>query len=132
MSPTAARYLRFVAAALAAAGLLVLIGYWPTQRLAGSDALGAMFAGCAVSFLASVVGGLPLCFRREGSIPIFTAFVSMGLRLLAVVVLGTVAALSGFFPLRPLLLWLAIAYVALLAVDTVYAVGKTQPSEVED
>lgn len=126
MSGPTAQYLRFVAAAMGATVLLVLLGYWPTKELAGPGGLRAMAAGCGVSFLASGVGGLPLFFRREGAMPVFTAFASMGLRLLVVVALGTAAALSGRFPPRPLLLWLALAYVALLAVDTVYAVRTSE------
>lgn len=133
MSRPAAQYLRFAAAALGATLLLALLGYWPTKELAGPPALAALVAGCTVSFLASVIGGLPLFFRREGAMPIFNAFASMGLRLLVVVALGTVAALSGRFPTRPLLLWLAIAYVALLAVDTAYAVRtSTERPEQDD
>ena len=50
---------------------------------------------------------------------LFQAF----LMLFAVVAgLGTAAALSGEFDRAPLLLWIAIGYVALLAVDTQYAV----------
>lgn len=129
MSRPVAQYLRFVATALGATLLLALLGYWPTVELAGRGALGALAAGCGVSFLASAVGGLPLFFRRQGAMPISTAFASMGLRLLVVVALGLAAALSARFPPRPLLLWLAIAYVALLAVDTVYATKQTTETE---
>lgn len=129
MTPSAARYLRFVAIALAATVLLALLGIWPTRNLGGPGAVDALMAGCVISFLASAVGALPLFFRREGRVPLVTAFASMGLRLLVVVALGTAAALSGQFPTRPLLLWLAIAYVALLAVDTTYAVRTLETTE---
>ena len=46
----------------------------------------------------------------------------MAVRFAVVIVLGTAAALSGEVERMSLLLWIAISYVALLAVDTRYAV----------
>jgi hypothetical protein len=45
----------------------------------------------------------------------------MGLRVAVTVVLGAVAVLSGWFAVRPLVVWIAVAYGVLLVVDTRYA-----------
>jgi hypothetical protein len=47
--------------------------------------------------------------------------ISMALRLATVVVLGLSLGLSGWFAPRPLLIWIALGYVAQLALDTRYA-----------
>ncbi len=46
---------------------------------------------------------------------------SLALRFVTVLVLGLVAGLSGWFETRPLLIWIALGYVAQLALDTRYA-----------
>jgi hypothetical protein len=122
----AAEYVRFLAWGLAATALAALLGYVPTRRLGGEEALGAMIAGCAVGWLASALGGIPVALGR-GKVANPTArlqamLASMGLRFGVVLALGSAAAFSGWFGLKPLLLWIAISYMALLAVDTWYAV----------
>ena len=122
----AAEYVRFLAWGLAATALAALLGYVPTRRLGGEEALGAMIAGCAIGWLASALGGIPVVLGR-GKVANPTArlqamMASMGLRFGVVLALGAAAAFSGWFGLKPLLLWIAISYMALLAVDTWYAV----------
>jgi len=46
----------------------------------------------------------------------------MGIRAAALVVLGVSLGLSGGFEARPLLVWIAIGYGALLPLDVWYAV----------
>lgn len=121
----AAEYLRFSGWALAAATAAALLGYLPTLRLGGRGAIPAMIAGCAVGFLASLAGGVPVALGR-GKLAPGAAYVmtmaSMAVRFVAVLVLGLAVALSGLFERGPLLIWIAIAYLALLVVDTWYAV----------
>jgi hypothetical protein len=111
----AAEYLRFVAWALAAVVLVAALGFVPTRRLGGPGALASMMAGCAVGWAASALGGIPVALGRGRA-------ASMGLRFGVVLALGAAAAFSGWFSLKPLLIWIAISYLALLAVDTWYAV----------
>ena len=120
------RYLRFAAGAALAAGVLAVIGYIVTGRAWGSQAAVAAVAGCGVSLGASLIGGLvlarPLSDPRDA---VTRAFGANGLRLLAVAALAAlVVALTGL-PLKPFLLWTGIAYAALLAVDTRYALTAT-------
>lgn len=126
-TPTA-EYLRFVAWVVAVAAALILLGYLPTRRLGGEDAVPALLAGCAIGALASVLGGLPTALIR-GSTPaalVTRLGASSAIRLAAVVILGAVAFLSGWFPMVPLLLWIAISYAALLGVDVWYVLGSQE------
>ena len=53
-------YVRFVALAAVSAVVIIALGYLPTVRLAGRDAVWAMVAGCGASWLASCVGAIPV------------------------------------------------------------------------
>jgi hypothetical protein len=117
-------YLWFLVCVVAVVGALAALGYVPTRRLGGEEAVAAMWAGCAVGAVASLVGLLPFVFGRGVSTPAgrFQAMLlAMAVRFGVVLVLGLVAALSGWFEHGPLLLWIAISYVALLAVETRFA-----------
>ncbi|HKI04266.1 MAG TPA: hypothetical protein VKK31_19980 [Thermoanaerobaculia bacterium] len=124
--PPAAEYLRFLAWGLAAVIVAALLGFVPTRRLGGEEALRSMVAGCVVGWLASALGGIPVALGRGKSAApaarLQAMLASMGLRFGVVLALGAAAAFSGGFGLKPLLLWIAISYMALLTVDTWYAV----------
>jgi hypothetical protein len=120
----AAEYLRFLAWAALIGIALVLLGYPATRRLGGDGAVPAMIAGCAIGILASAVGALPVFFSRSSGSrnPIQGMLLAMSLRLAAVVVLGLAVGLSGWFEIRPLLIWIAFGYVGTLPLDVRYAV----------
>lgn len=123
-SPTAG-YLRFLVWATVVTAAVALVGYLPTLRLGGEGAIPAMVAGCVVGLLASLAGGVPVALGRAASSPRAaypTMMAAMAVRFVAALVLGLAAALSGAFVVRPLLVWIAIVYVALLVVDSWYAV----------
>jgi len=122
----AAAYLRFVAWVVGVAALAAALGYLPTRRLGGPDAVPAMLAGCAVAVLASLVGGLPVLLGRREREPtpaerLNGMLFGLALRFGVALGLGMAVALSGSFARYPLLLWVAISYMALLAVDTRFA-----------
>ena len=120
----AAGYLRFLIWATVVTAAVALLGYLPTQRLGGEGAIPAMLAGCVVGLLASLAGGAPVALgQRAGPAAAHqTMMLAMAVRFVAALALGLAVALSGLFAVRPLLVWIAIAYVALLVVDTWYAV----------
>lgn len=122
----AAEYLRFLAWGLAAVTAAALLGFVPTRRLGGEEALRSMIGGCLVGWLASALGGIPVLLSRGKPVApagrLQAMLASMGLRFGVVLALGAAAAFSGWFGLKPLLLWIGISYLALLAVDTWYAV----------
>jgi hypothetical protein len=119
-----AGYLRFLAWAVAVGAAAALLGYVPTRRLGGEGALPAMVAGCAIGVIASALGALPILIsRKSGSAPSpVPGLLSMAIRLAVLVVLGLSMGLSGWFEVRPLVVWIAIGYGALLALDVWYAV----------
>jgi hypothetical protein len=123
----AAEYLRFLGWAVAVSALIAILGYVPTRRLAGEGAAPSMLAGCLLGLLASAAGGIAVLRSRRRSAPtpaqrLQAMVAAMGLRAATLAVFGTATALSGWFEKGPLLLWIAISYLALLAVDTWYAV----------
>jgi len=127
--PAAARspgvgYLRFLAWAFLIAAAAALLGYAPTRRLGGEEALRAMVAGIAIGVIASAAGALPIALSRRRGAPISPTqgLAAMVIRTAAVVVLGLSVGLSGWFESRPLLIWIALGYVAQLALDVWYAV----------
>jgi hypothetical protein len=121
----AAEYLRFLAWAVAVAALVAALGWVPARRLAGEDAGPAWLMGCALSLFASAVGVLPVVRARRAATPaahVPAMMAAMAIRFAVLLVLGAVAALSGGFERGPLLLGAAASYLALLVVDTRYAV----------
>lgn len=128
MTGAAGGYLRFLMWAVGVTVVAVLLGWLPTRRLGGEEAIPAMLAGCAVSLLASALGGVPIALaRRAGSTPqarMQSLLMAMGVRFAAVVVLAVAAVLSGLFLRIPLLLWVAISYAVQLVVETRYALAK--------
>lgn len=121
-------YLLFLAALAGMTLVLLGVGYQPTRSLAGEAALPAMLLACAVSFVGSAVGGIPIATAGAAGpganagldgLKRFTA--SMVLRLLVVAALA--AAVIWFLApeRKPFLLWLAISYLVLLAADTGFA-----------
>src|SRR6185503_11731431 len=96
-----------------------LLGFVPTRRLAGDAGVTGMLAGCAIGLISAAFAGL-LLVMVPGDSPeakLKRSFMGMMARLAAVVVLGAAAVLSGMFSLSPLLLWMAIAYMALLPLE---------------
>ena len=120
------RYARFVGFATVVVGLLLAVGFLPTRRLAGGEAIPAMVAGCVISLVAAGLAGW-LLVAMSGTTPtarMQRAFVAMVVRLAAVAVLGLGAALSGELARMPLLFWLATAYVALLPLEVKLAIHE--------
>ena len=122
----AARYARFLALAGAVVLLLVGVGYVPTRRLGGHEAISAMAIGCAISLAAAAMAGW-LVLATSAETPIARmqrAFLAMSVRLAIVVVLGVAAVLSGAVPPMPLLFWLATTYVVLLPLEVKLAIRE--------
>jgi hypothetical protein len=126
-----ARYLRFLALALVTTAGLVLVGWVPTARLGGREAVGAMLAGCGASLLASAIGGLPIALTSGISPGALapTVLAAMAVRMVVALAAAVVLALSGWFTRAPLLVWTAVSYVVLLTADTWYAVGVVRRPE---
>lgn len=116
-------YLRFLIAAFALTGGMALLGAWPTERLGGAGAIPAMIAGCATGLLAAALGAIPIALAasRPPAARLQAALLAIGLRFLAVLVLGLAVAESGWFARRPLVTWVGLCYAALLVLESRYA-----------
>jgi hypothetical protein len=122
-------YLRFLVWGVVAVAVVALLGYLPTQRLAGSGAIPAIFAGCSVGILSAALGALPIVFA--GSSPaakVQAGLLTIGVRFGSVLLLGLAAVLSGRFERRPLVVWVAVSYVVLLVIESRYAVAALNPT----
>lgn len=121
---------RFVAQTAGLGVGLALVGYLPTVRLAGRDAVGGMAAGIAVSLIGSWAGALPVALSRAKGPSGAGSLVLAGMLVRFVVVLGLALsiALSGQVDRAPFLIWVGLAYLILLVADTHYAlrVGSTR------
>jgi hypothetical protein len=124
-APRGAQYARFLGLALLIVVILMAVGLLPTRRLAGDGSMGAMAAGCTISFVSAALAGWLLIVvpAETPSARMQRAFLAMMVRLAVVVGLGLAAALSGEFARMPLLFWLATTYVVLLPLEVKLAIA---------
>lgn len=112
--------------AVALSALLAVLGYGPTVRRGGPLALEAMWVALAISVVSSLAGGLVVAAAASAPEPsrrATAALAGMFLRLVLAALLAGAAILSGRFQSGPLLIWLAVSYVVLLAADTRYTLS---------
>jgi hypothetical protein len=112
----------------------MLVGYLPTQRLAGPEGSLAMVLGCTIGALASAVGGLPLLLVQPNTPPSTTAsyaLAAMGVRFALALGLALAAAklFADWLVVKPLLLWVALSYIVLLGFDILFAMQALQISQ---
>jgi hypothetical protein len=116
--------LRLLGLGCAAAVVAMALGYYPTLRWAGREGVAAMLAGCAVALIAGLIGALPLCssgwLGQGPSGMVNRILAASALRMAAALAMTLSLALSGFLPRAPLLVWIAVAYLWTLLVETVY------------
>jgi CHASE2 domain-containing sensor protein len=103
----------------AAAATLALVGYWPTQVQAGAPGVSAMLAGIGIALVGGWAGSLPTVAYlprkpREHAIGIL---IGLATRFGVTLGLAVAAWLTGVFPKTPLLLWVGIGQLVILAVD---------------
>ncbi|MEM7480529.1 MAG: hypothetical protein AAF481_05105 [Acidobacteriota bacterium] len=123
-SPVSRRMLRFALLAAAIAWVIGLLGWLPVRNWVGDVGPPALWAACAASWVASMVGALPMVVGRRAGEPIVVrALAATGLRLITTLVLGLVFGVGFGLEPRVLLVGLAVSYAALLAVDTWFALG---------
>jgi hypothetical protein len=111
----------WLGASLLALAVVVAVGVLPTRRLAGTAGLEALAAGCAVALAGAALGAAPvlLAVARGG---VARAHAVAG-RAMALRSGGTFAgalaiALGTGIARTPFLVWVGIAYGALLVVET--------------
>jgi hypothetical protein len=98
------------------------IGYVPTVRLGGDDAMLGLIAGCAVSLFGSWIGSIPIFMAiKAGRGAVEAALGSMALRFVLVGGAAVTVALLEVVPKAPFLIWVATSYVVLLIADVTLA-----------
>lgn len=124
MSPARKIFGQVLGLALATTAVLLALGYAPTRRFGGDEALPAMFVGCAVGVVASLLGAVPVILaRNKPHIEAWTAAMgAMAVRLGVAIVAGVGLALAGTWPAKPLLVWVVISHVGLLIPDTLLSI----------
>lgn len=117
-------FIRFASVALGSTLAIAGLGFVPTNRLAGVDGIVPMSVGCAVSWVASCAAAAPLALARsQGQAQLASAvLLSTAIRFVVALVLVVPLALCGWFDRTVFVVWVAISYLLLLLVDTVFAV----------
>ena len=121
---------RFGLQTLGLSAAALLLGYFPTVRLAGSATVMSMIAGVAVSLVASWAGAIPVALTRNRAAtfgPSNMVMAAMLVRFFVVLALALSIALSGKVDRAVFLIWVGISYMVLLAADTHYAL-RSSPS----
>ena len=119
---------RFGLQTLVLSAAALLLGFFPTVRLAGSATVMSMVAGVAVSLAASWAGAVPVALMRNRAAAIGPSNVVMGamlVRFVVVLALALSIALSGKVDRAVFLIWVGISYMVLLAADTHYALRSS-------
>lgn len=123
-------YLSFLALTAGILVTLMAVGQLPTRHWAGEGAVLAMIAGCAISFVAALVGTVPVVLARGQEAPatVPAVMLSITLRLGVVIALGLAAVWSGLFEVAPLLVWMVLSHAVLQVADVRLAQQVLYPS----
>ena len=122
-------WLGFAGVGAAATLALGFLGQVVAAKLGVPETGSSIWAGCLASFAGSLAGALPLAQEIAGKAgaagsPIAAIGKASLLRLLVALTVGLGAVLSGRWDRRTLLFTLAASYVALLAVETWWLLGR--------
>ncbi len=112
-------YLSFLALTVGIVVALLAVGQFPTRRWAGDAAVLAMVAGCSISFIAALLGTVPVILARGQAAPntVPAVMLSIAMRLGVVILLAITAMWSGWFENGPLLVWLVLSHAVLQVAD---------------
>ena len=104
---------------------LALIGYWPTDDQAGPAGVNAMLAGIAIALVGGWAGSAVTIGYLTKPPQQHSNGILLGLSVRFAVTVGLTLAswLSEMFPSIPLLLWIGMAQLVVLAVDVPGLVG---------
>ncbi len=109
--------------AWALAGLVVVCvaGLWPTYCLAGWAAVTAMGVGAAVSLVGCALGSavIGVVLVRRPELAGHSVMAGAAVRFAVVVVMAGVVAWTRRVPAAPMLVWVAVSYVVMLATETI-------------
>ncbi|MDQ1348353.1 MAG: hypothetical protein QG573_1727 [Acidobacteriota bacterium] len=122
-------WLSFAGVGAAATLALGVLGQVMAAKLGVPEGGSSIWAGCLASFAGSLAGALPLAQEIAGKAgaagsPIAAIGKASLFRLLVALTVGLGAVLTGRWDRRTLLFTLAASYVALLAVETWWLLGR--------
>lgn len=122
-------YTLLVGVALATTVVLAGLGYLPTIRAAGDQAVWSMLIGCLVSWLSSCVGAIPLArgLSAGGPQPAIAVLYSTAFRIVTVLLLVVPLVLGSGLERTVFVVWVALSYLVLLVVDTCFVVRMMGP-----
>lgn len=122
-------YLEFLLLATGAAALLAGLGSWVVSRLDRADDTEALVTGCTVGWLAAVVGALVIARAGPRGVAPQRILAATALRLVVAAALAGLVLAVGGIAAEPLILWTGISYLALLPLDTIYALRRAAGQE---
>lgn len=124
----ASAYGRLAAFSLGGVLLLVAVGYLPTRAMGGGPALVAMAVGLVIALVAALAGLAPPIIWAAGSprAQVTGVLIGMGLRFVLTLGLTLAALLSRMLPPVGLAVWVVIAYLVLMTIDTIGLVRLTR------
>lgn len=113
--------LRLMGLSTLTAVLLGLIGFVPTRLMVGDDALIAILAGVGVALLGAWAGVIPICraLPREPKEHPIGIMLGIAFRFFVTLGLAVGLALTGWVPVKATIVWVAIAQMIILCVDTI-------------
>lgn len=116
---TARLFFGFLALSAALLTTLLLLGYLPTIRLSGTEALPSMFVGCGIGLFAALVGTVPILLSRgrPPSETVASVMLSITFRMGAAVLLTVAAFQFETFVQAPLVIWVVLSHSVLLVAD---------------
>ena len=108
------------------AGALIGIGWLVAAKIGGSETVTAMLWGCGLSWIASLVGGLPQIFiQKADAAPGVLALGSTAIRMVVTLVGVLIVALGTEISKPSFLLWVALSYIVFLVVDVTFVLTHT-------
>ena len=121
------RFASFAVVGFVTAALVAGVG----TCVVGSGSVGAVLAGCGVSWISSCAGAIPLAVAA-GDAPQKIAnavLASTAVRFLVVLALAAPLLLGGWFPGKVLAVSLGVSYLLLLTVDSVIGLRMLRAAE---
>ncbi|MGE0479169.1 MAG: hypothetical protein AB7Q17_01735 [Phycisphaerae bacterium] len=121
-------YRRFALLSTLTAAALALLGYFPTTALAGASGPVGMLTGIAISLVAALAGLAPpiLALNHPAPQRVSAMFQGIVVRFGVVILLTAAVVLGGRLERGPVLVWMALAYLVLMFVDSLALVRLVQ------
>lgn len=122
---------RHVVLGLVLAGVLALVGWWPSTALAGRDGQAALIYGLVCALLGAWVGCVPWVLTVSGPPMRFVGgfFIGLGLRFALSLGLAIALRVADLAPALPLALWVGLAQLVLLGGDVLLILRQLPPRD---